>query len=356
MTAAPPHPLVDRSSPEIVLTETRATVAYLSGGRADLLARCAEQGRRPVLVSDEVTRLTYPMREALLDARGAWVVRGIDGTLRDGLDGRRLDKVSEVFGTRPPQAPEDVAVRFLRPVPTQVAQLVVSLSVRHRAADTTVLGAPAELLTTELTGAAPDGWGVHEPAGLAWDRPRLTATARQRMPRDTTFVLASDGQRAVSGTLQVARTSHGLEETTQLLLGVGAPGSPEAAGALARLPEVASLLTLQQMPLFGLVLGRQGRADLTVPSVLEPPPTPLGMLLGPPGVRELGLDVAEAAARVDARVVGRPRVPGLWIPLGGPDRDGWASLRTVVDWLGPERVRTAFGARPAEGVWRAARQ
>ena len=43
-------------------------------------------------------------------------------------------------------------------------------------------------------------------------------------------------------------------------------------------------------------------------------------------------------------------------PLGGAERDGWSSLRTVVEWLGPERVRAAFGARQAEGVWRATRQ
>lgn len=353
---APPHPYVDRSSPQVVLTETRATVAYLSEGRADLLVRCVEAGRRPLLVSDEVTRLTYPMREALLDARGAWVVRGIDGTLRDGIDGRRLDAVADAFTTPPPQDPADVAVRFLRPSTPQATQLVVSLSVRHKAAATTVLGATAELLATTLTGAPPTGWGLHEPAGLAWDRASITQAARERMPRDTTVVLAGSVAHPLSGTLRATRTAHGLEETTQLVLGVGAPGSPASAAAVASLGDVAGTLAMQQMPLFGLVMGRQGRADLTFGSVLEAPPVPLGLLLGPPGVRELALDVDDAVARLGARVVGRPRVPGLWFALGGPDQDGWAALDAVTAWLGPERVRAAFGVARPEGVWRASRQ
>lgn len=351
-----PHPAIDRGDERAVLSETRADVAYLSEARADLLLAASAAGRRVLLVSDEVTRLTYPMREALRDAGGAWVVRAADGTLRDGFDGRRLDRVSDAVTPRPLTSVDDVAVRFLRPQPAETVQLVVSQSVRLRAADTTVLGGAAELLLEDLTGGEPTAWGAHEPTLTAWDRTRLTELARSRVPGDTVVVLTGAGPRPAVGTLRVTRTDQGLEEATQLLVGVGAPGSDEARAALDAVPGALARLALGHMPLFGLVLARTGRRDLTFPSVLEAPPTPVGMLLGPPGVRELDLDVADLAARLDARVVGRPRVPGLYFPLGGFGAPGWDRLDAVLDALGRDRVRAVLGAAggPLEEVGRGA--
>lgn len=342
MTA--PHPAIDASAGTVVASETRAEIAYLSAARADLLVTASAAGRTVALVSDEVTRLTYPLREALRDAGGRWVVRGIDGTLRDGIDGRRLESVADAADRSPLQHADDVAVRFLRPVPAESVQLVISQSVRHKAADTTLLGATAELFARELTGAAPSGWGPHEPAVIAWDRARLTELARGRMPDETVVMVAGTPERPLVGTLRAARTENGLEETTQLLVGVGEPGSAQARTAIDSLPSAFAALAAHQMPLFGLVMGRHGRRDLTFPSVLEGPPVPLGLLLGPPGVRELGLPVEELAARLGARVVGRPRVPGLYFPLGTLERDGWPALQAVLDAIGHDNVRRAMGA------------
>ncbi|EYR61925.1 hypothetical protein N866_14125 [Actinotalea ferrariae CF5-4] len=354
MTAAAsaPHPAVDASNGHGVLTETRAEVAYLSEARADLLLQASAARRPVVLVSDEVTRLTYPLREALRDAGGHWVVRATDGTLRDGFDGRRLARVADAVSGERVGSADDVAVRFLRPQRAEAVQLLLSQSVRHKAAPTTVLGGTAELLTQELTGAPPRGWGAHEPAVVAWDRTRLTELARGRMPRETTVMVAGSPERPVIGTIRTARTEHGLEETTQLLVAVGAPGSDEARAVVDRLPQVMAAFGAQQLPLFGLVLARTGRRDLTFPSVLEAPPTPLGMLVGPPGVRDLGLDVRDLGDRLGARVVGRPRVPGLYFPLGTFTEPGWAALDAVLDALGRDRVRAVLGQAggPWEGV------
>jgi hypothetical protein len=338
-----PHPAIDASSGEVIATETRAEVAYLSEARADLLVQASAAHRTVALVSDEVTRLTYPLREALRDAGGRWVVRGIDGTLRDGLDGRRLASVADATDRTPLTHVDDVAVRYLRPVPAESAQLLISQSVRHKAADTTLLGATAELFAAELTGAPPSGWGAHEPAVNSWDRMRLTELARKRMPNETVVMVAGSGERPLVGTLRTARTENGLEETTQLLVGIGEPGSDRARAAIDALPSVFAALATHQMPLFGLVMGRYGRRDLTFPSVLEAPPTPLGLLMGPPGVRELGLPVDELTARLGARVVGRPRVPGLYFPLGSLDREGWTALDAVLDAIGHDNVRRALG-------------
>lgn len=351
------HPMLDQSDGVILMTETRARIAYLSEARADLLIAAAEVERPLVLVSDEVTRLTYPMREALRDVHGRWVVREVGGTLRDGLSGARLTSIADAVRTGPPSRPEDVSVRFLRPVPAQTVQLVISQSVRHKAAATTILGGAAELFARELTGAAPTGWGAHEPAVVAWDRTRLTEMSRTRMPRETTVMVAGSPDRPMIGTIRASRVDSGLEETTQLMLGVGAPGSDAARDAIGRIPVVMADLTTHQMPLFGLVLARTGQADLSFPSVLEAPPNPVGMLLGPPGVRELGLDVSRMAAELDARVVGRARIPGLYFPLGSFHEPGWAKFDAVLDALGPDRVRQVLGSAgmPIEEALRAPR-
>lgn len=349
------HPAVDRSDGHIIVTETRADVAYLSEARADLLIAASAAGRPVLLVSDEVTRLTYPMREALRDAGGFWVVRGTDGTLRDGLDGRRLERLADAVDGRRLTSPDDVAVRYLRPEPAEAVQLVISQSVRHKAAATTLLGGTAELFAEHLTGSLPHGWGAHEPAVVAWDRSRLTELSRTRMPNETTVMVAGGTHRPLVGTIRTARTAHGLEETTQLMVAVGPPGSDEARAAVDALPAVVAGLATHHMPLFGLVMARTGRRDLTFPSVLEAPPTPLGMLVGPPGVRDLELDVQGMADRLGARVVGRPRIPGLYFPLGTFERPGWERFDAVLEALGPERVRAVLGdaGGPLEEVRRA---
>ncbi len=191
---------------------------------ADLLGRAADVGARPILVTDGLSVVTEAFRQALLDAGGAWVVRGDDG-LRNGLDGRRLDAFPDAVRTGPPRSVDEVAVSFLRPVAPTADQLVVSVSVRHRAAAETVLGTTSELLATELAGAAPTGWGTHEPAGRPWDRRTLTEAARDRMPDPTRFVVVGSAAAPVAFTVTAQRTDQGVEELTTGLLSVGAPGT-----------------------------------------------------------------------------------------------------------------------------------
>lgn len=341
------HPSIDRSDGHVVVTETRAEVLWLSEARADLLVRSTAAGRAVVVVSDEVTRLTYPLREALQDAGGAWVVRSLDGTLRDGLTGRRLTSVADAVSGAQITDPTDIAVRHLRPQTDPAVQLTVSMSVRHRAADTTLLGGTVEVLAEHMLGVPPTGWGLHEPCATAWDRTRLTELARARTPHETTLVVS--GADALIGTVRVARTDTGLEETTSALIRAGVPGSAAAEAAAEAVAGVAATLSERHMPLFGLVLARTGRADLTLPAQLEGAPTPVGMLLGPPAVRELALDPAAWTERFGARVLGRPRVPGLWVPLGSMREPGWDRLTDVLTAIGPERVRAVLA--PTGAPW-----
>ena len=362
------HPAVDGSDDAILQHETRSEVVHLSEARSDLLRRASGDGRRVVLVTDERSSLTYPMHDALVGTGGVWVVREDGGTLRDGTDGRVLTSVSAATDRTAPEltapgaaspsgsAAAAVSSVFLRAQPTgdgPVAadvrrrldaplgrQLVVSVSVRHQARRSTLLGRTTEILAERLTGGPVLGWGVREPALVPWDRTALTAYTRGRMPEDARLVVVGDG---FVGTVVVRRTSAGLEETTQLLVHAGPSGSDAARAVVDAVPATLEQLSSTLVPLFGLVTTRTGRADLLVPSVLETPVVPLAMLLGPPAVRELGLDLRLMADQHDAQVVGRRRVPGVVVPLGTFDHADWDRLAGVARTLGADRVLAAVG-------------
>ncbi|WFR66588.1 DUF6177 family protein [Curtobacterium flaccumfaciens] len=201
--------------------------------------------------------MTEAFRQALVESGGAWVVRGDDG-LRNGLDGRRLEDFTDAFRFGAPTSVADVAVGFLRPQAPTADQLVVSASVRHRAAEETVLGTTSELLATELAGAPPSGWGTHEPAGRPWDRHALTQAARDRMPEPTRLLVVGSAAAPVALTVTAQRTEQGVEELTTGLLSAGVPGDPVTEMRIAAVPQVLGRLAVTQLPLFALVLRRPG--------------------------------------------------------------------------------------------------
>lgn len=360
------HPAVDGSDDTILQHETRSEVVHLSEARSDLLRRASADGRRVVLVTDERSNLTYPMHDALVGTGGVWVVREAGGTLRDGTGGRVLDSVSAAAGGTAPgltfagtgtdpgtglvspvflrsepvgDGPDAADVRRRLDAPLG-RQLVVSVSVRHQSRRTTLLGRTTEILAEHLAGAPVLGWGVREPAIVPWDRTAFTAYARGRAPEDVRLVVVGDG---FVGTVVVRRTNAGLEETTQLLLRAGPSGSDAARAVVDAVPTTLGRLSSTLVPLFGLVTTRTGRADLLVPSILETPVVPVAMLLGPPAVRELGLDLGLLVDQHDAQVVGRRRVPGIVVPLGTFDHADWDRLAGVVRTLGADRVLAAVG-------------
>lgn len=299
------HPLLDSVGDGSVRIESRAAVVRLGRAQADLLGRAADVGARPILVTDGLSVVTEAFRQALLDAGGAWVVRGDDG-LRNGLDGRRLDAF--------PDAAE------------------------------TVLGTTSELLATELAGAAPTGWGTHEPAGRPWDRRTLTEAARDRMPDPTRFVVVGSAAAPVAFTVTAQRTDQGVEELTTGLLSVGAPGDAAAAARVEAVPQVLGRLAATQLPLFALVLRRPGRADLAQAPRMPFPPVPVAVLLGAPAIRQLGLDPAVMRDRFGAVVAGKPRIPALVLPFGRHrDRSPVEELRDLVEHVGQDRVADAVG-------------
>lgn len=351
------HPAVDGVSTTLVQHETRAEVVHLSEARSDLLRRVSADGRQVALVTDERSHLTYPMHDALLGTGGIWIVREPGDTLRNGSTGQRLDSITTSIRTPPARDAGDLSPVFLRQAPeangpgadfvnrrlaaTNGRQLVVSLSVRHTARRTTTLGRTADILAERLTGQPVLGWGAREPAMVPWDRGAVTAYSRSRAPQDTRLVIVGAG---LVGTVLVRRTSHGLEETTQVLVHAGPSGSDQARAVVEQCGPLFEDVSLTQTPLFGLVTTRTGRADLLIPSVIETPAVPVAMLLGPLAVREVTLDLDHFSREFGAYTTGRRRASGVVIPLGTFDHADWGRLATVISLLGADRVLAAVSA------------
>lgn len=348
-TSGVPHPLADASG-DAVVTETRSPVVFLSQGRVSLLAAARDAGRPVILVTDEHSVLTPAFAEVWREAGAAWVVREAGGMLREGLTGRTLPTVESVLTATPARSLDDVSTRFLRPTAATAVELAAVLSVRHRARDTTLLGAAAERLAdaaeTPLT-----GWGPHEPVGLPWDRAGLTAFLRGRMPADAAVVVTGPG---TAGTVTARRTGQGVEEITRVVASAGVPSSAAFERRLAAATQALAGLASTAMPLAGMLLARPGRTDLCLPPLLPLPPTPLALLIGPPGVKDLALDTGRMTAEFGAIVVGRPRIPGLLFPLGRLGEPTWLRLDAILGTVDRGLLDRALG-RTADLLRSAAR-
>jgi len=346
-----PHPLADATG-DAVVTESRSPVVFLSQGRASLAATARAADRPVVLVTDELSVLTPAFAEVWRDAGAAWVVREAGGTLREGFTGRIVPTVESVFTATPAASIDDVSVGFLRPSPATAIELVGVVSVRHRARETTLLGAAAERLVAASAGESLRGWGPHEPVGLPWDRQELTRFLRGRMPGDAAIVATARGAVA---TITARRTGQGVEEITRTVSSAGVPSSAAFERRVAASTAALADLAATGMPLAGMLLARPGRADLCVPPLLPLPPTPLALLIGPPGVKTLRLDVQRMAERFGATVVGRNRIPGLLFPLGRLGEPTWQRLDEILGTMDRGLLDEALG-RTAGLLRDAARQ
>lgn len=337
------HPLVDGVVDGIVVSESRAPVLALTATRADLLVQ-AGLARQPLVVcTGDATRLTESLRSALVATRTPWVVSTAGG-LRDGLTLRPLADLASAFAAPGAGPPHPDALYLEQPT---TLQLIASVSMRHRAAPATRLGAAAEAFAG-AGGGAPVAWGPNEPAEYAWDRDAFTAFARERMPRETRLLVTGDGAHPLTGVVTARRTARGVEEITEVLVGLGAVDDPRAETRADDAVLALDDLALSPWPLVALLFTRPGRGDLTASAFVAPRARPLALMIGAPAVRDLGLDVPRWSARFGARVAGRPRTPALVVALrrpGGAADAGWSPLRDIVEELGAERVAELTGLR-----------
>ena len=349
------HPLVDAvgETPDgrrWSVTETRASVVFLTPGRVNLLNRAAAAGRRVVLVTDELSVLTPVLTDVWRDAGACWVVRDARGGLREGFGGRRLATVADVLDPPRPGV-DEVAVGHLRPVHADAMEVVAVVSVRHPARGSTRLGTVLTSLAEATLGEPPRVWGTTEPVGEPWDEAALTEELRGRMPAETMVFAAGRG---LSASISAQRTEHGVEEVTHAHLAVVRPNADDVEGVRARLATRLVQLASTSMPLAGLLLSRPNRQDLRRPPLLVAPPAPMALLVGAPAVRSLGIDARALAARPGAELVGRPRLPGLLFRFGAYGPQAWEQLDRVVSALGPELLQVLGLAGAVSGDQRPA--
>jgi hypothetical protein len=347
MTLTIDHPLADATGEDWVLTEIHGEVLSLSQGLSDLIGRTAAEGRRPLVVSGEHARMTEPLAEALSATQGHWIIRTRSDGFYDARSGVRLDTPDAVLSPGGPLDPSRVHPAFVRATIQSRVQLVVTVSTRHRVSRPVRLGGVLDAVSEAVTQAPPSHWGALEPLLAAWDRDDLTERSRRRMPSDSRWIAVSHSPRPLVATLQIGRTSQGLEETTRVVsdvAGADDAASTDLAGLARR--SLAAAATVG-MPLIGMALGALGAPDLARRATASPAPEPLALLVGPPGVRALGVDAASWTAEVGGTTVGSPRLPGVLIPLGSIDGGGWQRLDEVLAPLDREKLWRLLGLAPA---------
>lgn len=346
------HPLLDAAGTGWAATETRADVVTLSVGMSDFLHRVASGGERPIVVSGEFSRMTRPLAEALSGVDGHWVIRTDSDGCYDAHSGAALDSPQDVLALPPrPTGTLGVHPAFVRAAISARLQLVATVSTRHRVSRPVRLGGVLDAASDAFAGAQPTAWGPTEPLVAAWDRDDLTERTRRRMPLESRWSAVTAARHpatgtALVGTLQVARTSEGLEETTRVWADVAGAGDERAAGLALEARQFLSRAAGVGMPLLGVAFATLGSPDLARRGTAPSTPEPLALLIGPPGVRTLGVEPRTWVDRHGGALVGSPRLPGVLVPLGSPDGGGWQRLAEVLATLDAARVADLLSVAP----------
>lgn len=326
------QPAVDMLTDKAAVVIQDRPVVPMTSWLTEALRATVESERSLQIVTPPHCTLSLPTRLLLQSTSSRWVVRDERCGYYDGLTGAVLRWQDDAFA---PDRREDgqtpVAESFTEAGPTGERQLVVSLRTVHRPTADLVLGGALEAAWEALTGAPPAGWGTSEPAGLIWSRRRLTDLAYERAPRPTWLVAVGSPDRPAVATLQVNRTSDGVEEDITLVLGYGSDEHPP----LDALPGLADeLVTRHGLRTMLCQLG-EGRRDLNAPPRFERPPLPYSFALGSAEVTEVGRDTAARTPLKEAPVrVGPGGRPGYYYALGdGETAEGWAALEQLMRHL-----------------------
>ncbi|QPL05348.1 MULTISPECIES: DUF6177 family protein [Actinomyces] len=324
---------------EPVVSMDEGLSAYLHAMRA------RTSPTRLILVLSHGAHLT-PAFDRFVDVAGCAVLvkDPYDGyrTLRSGRWAPSID----AFATDGP-APAASTVPPHWQLDTRIPVLGLSVSLFHPARRSTVLGRCAELVVEHLM--PPDttlSWGRYEPAGAPWNPKDMTTLARRGMP-SITFMLAAHGPNGtdgtdgsvLSGTLSVSRTSTGLEEYLELVINPRWLTLPQwSSHYMAALSAIGTVLK----PQFALAHRTLGYADGCLPAGPRPVPTPLAVLIGAPGIKQLGVDAAAVATQHHGSLTGTGRRHGILVPLETGTEADWnalARLLTTLDGTGGNLAR-----------------
>lgn len=322
------HPTVDIVTDKVAVVLQQRQVVPMSSWIADAVRACSETGHGLQIVTPEHARLTAPLRLVLTHGDSRWVIRTADGHY-DGLSGTPLewhgDAFEPVTGATTPAAP------FTRNPHTVLApRLTVTLRIAHPAEATTILGGALDQLTRALTGAPPSGWGTSEPATRPWRRDELTALCRDRAPRPTWLMYVGHGDRPAVGTIAVSCTESGVEESIAVIIGY----QPDEPAPYPVLEDAVAELTGAHLLIRLFAQVEAGPEDLTTTPHSTGTPIPIGLAIGPDGVREAGFDRAHAPPGLTPRPIGGTYDPAIWYPLNeGDPQQAWARYERLGRYL-----------------------
>jgi hypothetical protein len=195
----------------------------------------------------------------------------------------------------------------------------VQISTLHPAGESVELGASTETAVRALTGRAPAGWGIAEPATQPWSPRELTAQCRERAPDPTQLVVVGAG---VIGQVHVERVGTGVLERVRLS---GPPAAAVGQGAVEEL--VAALAGTARSV---IVAAQPGRWEGLRSNQPTPPALPYGILLGHSVVAERGIAHARAAPAAQVRLLGPGTRQACWCRLDGGGRAPYELLTAVL--------------------------
>lgn len=353
-TVVLPHPLVDASGPGWAASFSHAELTVLSSGREAFFVDAANYGTRTIIVTPAGGRITVALQQLISLVGGVWLTfdppdlgaklpeisgSGFScGQLRHAVSGAPVASLEDAL------VPAPGAVSILRsPRASTVPWLQFTIAVHHPARAEISLGGAAEHLVEAITGSAPTAWGTIEPATVGWDRSRLTALARARMPRDSRVYLAGgdsarSGGRRFSGSIRATRTAIGLTEETRLVFALPENSELAITGAVSEV--LADLAGYQQL-LFGTAWVMRGAADASILPYWPTNPQPSAAVIGARAIRSLGLNNHTFAARHDARLVGNPRIPSLVVDFSD-ERTRFDRFARAFDDIGSAEIAAAL--------------
>ncbi|NUK32195.1 hypothetical protein HRW12_00085 [Streptomyces lunaelactis] len=295
-----------------VVIQDRPVVA-MTNWLSEALRTATTSDRALQIVTPKSSRLTLPTRIALRGHPNRWVVQDPECGYYDGLSGALLQWHDGVFApARSDSGTTPVAQAFTQISGTGERQLIVSLRTRYAPEADLMLGSALETAWQLLTGAPPAGWSTAEPVNLPWSTRQLTDLARSRAPRPTWLIAIGHPDRPAIATVQITRTTAGVEEDITLALGYD-PGEIPPLDAIEGLAEtLAAEHHLTSM----LTSLRPATCDLTVAPRFEAPPIPVAFTLGIDTVHDIGLGHASRPPlAVQPIQLGRTR-PALHYVLG----------------------------------------
>jgi hypothetical protein len=348
----PEHPAVERTATRALLVAQDRAVVPFSSWLSDAVA--THEGERTLqLLTPATSRLTYGTRTFAAGPLGRWVVRGEDGGHYDGITGLPV-RWDDELGFRADKEPVGLGWAAREPeagpVPGFLAdfaesagtQLVVDVSVLHRDPFTPSVGRAAEIAAEHLAGAAPDGWGPHEPALMAWDRGRLADFVRERGPGPSILYLSGtlDPGRPLSGQIRCTWRGGRVLERVSVVSGF----EDEEAVPFDALPALVEALAAEELLEELRVRRIPGRADVTYVPVWAGPAVPVGLALGPDRLRRIGAGRAQAGP-ISGTLLGEGETRAAWYPVVG---EAGAPLRALD--LMRRQADYLAGTAPARGV------